>query len=251
MKYSLLLLLISICLIQIKAIDKPETVVKYAKSKIGCGYVWGATGQILTQALLNSFYLSHPEHVDKSICSKWIGYQVFDCAGLVKMAFNEVGISLASGATSIWDGTSWQTKGTIGNYPSDKVCIVFRKEDNRMAHTGIYIGNGNYIHAAGSKSGVRMDKMSGSRWTHWGIPKNFYPDVPIKEVCSTYPCQAKVAGASSGRVNLRTGPDKNKDIIMKINNGEIVTVLSYENGWYKLTYSGKTGYMMAEYLVSV
>lgn len=250
MKYILHLLLILICLILIKT-DKPSDVVKYAKSKIGCGYVWGATGQILTEEKLKWFYSRAPEHVDQSLCRKWLGMQVFDCAGLVKMSFDSVGIELASGATSIWEQTKWNLKGTINSLPSDKVCILFRKEEGRMKHTGIYITNGNYIHAKGSQSGVKMEKMTGSNWTHWGIPQGFYSNESIKEVCSTYPCQAIVANAPSGRVNFRVGPSTSKDLIQKINVGEIVTVLSFENDWYKISYGNKTGYMMAEFLKPV
>ena len=250
MKYIISLFILSFCLVQINT-DKPSEVVKFVKSKIGCGYVWGAQGEILTEKSLQSFYLSHPEHVDKSVVRKWMGMQVFDCAGLVKMAFKSVGISLAEGATSIWDRTPWKKSGTINSLPTDKVCILFRRENGQMKHTGIYIGKGDFIHAKGSEYGVKMEKMSSAKWTHWGYPQNFYPDEPIKEVCSTYPCQAKVANASSGRVNFRIGPDTKKDIIMKIDVGQIVNAISYENGWYKITYQNKTGYMMAEYLVKV
>lgn len=248
MKYIFSLILISFCLIQIKS-DKSSDVIKYAKSKIGCGYVWGATGQTLTEEKLKWFHSRAPDHVDQSICKKWLGMQVFDCAGLVKMAFDSVGIELAAGATSIWEQTKWYLKGTINSLPAYKVCILFRKADGRMKHTGIYITNGYYIHAKGSNDGVMMEKMADSKWTHWGIPQGLYIEEPIKEVCSIYPCQAKVANAPSGRVNFRVGPDTKKDLIQKINVGETVTVLSYENNWYKITYGNKTGYMMAEFLV--
>ena len=107
MKYILALLILSLVNIQINC-DKASTVVEYAKSKIGCGYIWGTSGQMCTQNLIDQKV--HNGHVDPNIVKKWIGKQVFDCAGLVAKAFQQVGIKMATGATSAWKGTSWQSK---------------------------------------------------------------------------------------------------------------------------------------------
>ena len=71
----LALLLVSLSIIQIKG-DNASKIVEFAQSKVGCGYVWGATGQILTESKLKAF--ARNEHVDYNICKKWIGKQVFD-----------------------------------------------------------------------------------------------------------------------------------------------------------------------------
>ena len=97
MKYILPLLILSLVNLQINC-DNASKVVEYAKSKIGCGYIWGSTGQTCTQALINR--LAGNGHVDPKIVKKWIGKQVFDCAGLVSRAFQQVGIRMATGATS-------------------------------------------------------------------------------------------------------------------------------------------------------
>ena len=54
MKAIITIILLSLSIIQIKS-DKPSQIIEFANSKIGCGYVWGAKGQILTQSLLQSF----------------------------------------------------------------------------------------------------------------------------------------------------------------------------------------------------
>ena len=120
-----------------------------------------------------------------------------------------------------------------------------------MEHTGIYIGNGEYIHAAGSKTGVVKNKMPG-KWTHWGIPKGFY-SVPKKEEQITpitgFPCQAKITPSSPERkVNLRKSPNKNSSIALRLKLGEIVTITGEENGWYKVSYKSANGYIMKEFL---
>ena len=251
MKYMISIIILLFWIIQIKS-DKASQVIEFAKSKIGCGYVWGAVGEILTPEKLKYFVGRHPEHVNPDIVKKWMGMQVFDCAGLVHASFATVGIELNKGATSIWGQKKlFKKTGKINTLPTDKVCILFREDKDdktKMAHTGIYVLNGDFVHAAGSKEGVQPGKMSRSTWTHWALPKDLYEEI-IVEVCSSYPCKGKVANADSGRVNLREGPDKSKKMIMKINVGEIVTLNSYQDGWYYITYGKNSGYMMADYIV--
>ena len=170
MKFILALLILSLVNIQINC-DNASKVVEYARSKVGCGYIWGTSGQTCTQALINQKVSNG--HVDPKIVKKWIGKQVFDCAGLVAKAFQQIGIKMATGATSAWRNTNWASKGEISNYPKDKVCVLYRHGDGRMQHTGIYLGNGEFIHAKGSREGVVKERMPG-KWTHWGVPKGLY-----------------------------------------------------------------------------
>ena len=173
MKFIISLIICSLCILQIKG-DKAATVVEFAKSKIGCGYIWSGYGQKLTKSLLDQLYNKYPSHIDKSVVSQWIGKQVYDCSGLVRVAFQQVKIDVIHHADSAWKQTPWTTKGTISNYPKDKVLILYKKgSDGTMVHTGIYIGGGKCIHAKGSAYGVVKDNMPGS-WTHWGIPKGLY-----------------------------------------------------------------------------
>ena len=254
MKYILALLILSLVNFQINC-DNASKVVEYAKSKIGCGYIWGATGQTCSQALINR--LLPNGHVHPDIAKKWIGKQVFDCAGLVAKAFQQVGIKLATGATSAWRNTNWASKGEISTLPTNKVCILYQHANGRMQHTGIYIGNGEYIDSAGEKIGVRKSKMPW-RWTHWGIPKGLYDgkgnksgdkkdqDKPVPP--GSFPFQAKVTASSGGTVNLRKSASTSSSIVLRIKLGETVTVTGEENDWYKVTYNTASGYMMKKFL---
>ena len=172
MKFILSFIIYLLCILQIKG-DKASKVVNFVKSKVGCGYVWGGEGQKLTEALLNKFHDQYPTHVDKSIVKRWIGKEVYDCSGLVHVAFKNVGISIYHNADTAWRTTNWKNTGGISNYPRDKVHILYRKSDNKMVHTGVYIGGGKFIHAKGSKEGVVMENMPGT-WTNWGIPNGLY-----------------------------------------------------------------------------
>ena len=174
MRYILSILIFLLCIFQIKG-DKAETVVKFAKSKLGCGYIWSGNGQILTESLLNELYDKYPDHIDKNIVKKWIGKQVYDCSGFVQKAFKEIKIDLHHNAERAYKYTKWETKEEMSNYPKDKVFITYRysKADEKMVHTGIHIGGGKFIHAKGSKDGVILESKVSS-WTHWGIPKGLY-----------------------------------------------------------------------------
>jgi hypothetical protein len=80
---------------------KTQELLKLLESKIGCGYVWGAEGEILTQeglaALKKQFGASHYDFVDddgtRVLASKWIGKQVFDCSGFINWGLIQVGIA--------------------------------------------------------------------------------------------------------------------------------------------------------------
>ena len=174
MKFTLLLLLISFCFIQIKG-DNADVIVNFAKSKLGCGYVWSGAGERLTESLLNELAAKYPTHVDKNIVKKWIGKQIYDCSGLVYRAFQQIGITLHHNAERAWKNTKWVQSGPISNYPRDKVCILYKysSNDQKMVHTGIYIGGNKFIHAKGSEYGVVEERMP-NKWTHYGIPKGLY-----------------------------------------------------------------------------
>ncbi len=179
---------------------KAQVVIDWALSKLDpqCGYIWGTYGQICTQSLINSKYNQYPDHVDPSIVKKWIGKQVFDCQGFVQQAMKQVGIQMVSGATSQWNKTNFEVKGSIDTLPSDKVCCLYRKDAStgKMAHTGLYIGNGEFIHAAGSKTGVVKSTIKAyGRWTHWGIPSGLY-DNGVNIVISISNLQRGAYGAS-------------------------------------------------------
>lgn len=54
----------------------------------------------------------------------------------------------------------------------------------------------------------------------------------------------------SSSVNFRSAASTSSTILGELKNGTSVTVLSTSNGWSKVTYAGKTGYISADYLVA-
>ena len=179
---------------------KPVIVINLAKACMGWSYVWGAAGQYCTPANRNSYAKrsSCPEAESKVIinkcqalngtkgsCSgcKWYPgstTRFFDCRGFTRWVFSKVNVSIqGSGATSQWkDNNNWTEKGEIANMPLGVVCVLFQQNGNKMAHTGIHIGNGEIIHCSGT---VKEDTITNKHWTHYAIPKNMEGVVPVSK----------------------------------------------------------------------
>lgn len=227
-----------------------QAVINYAKSKIGCGYIYGTIGQKCTEGLIQQQANQYPDYVDYDVVKKWIGKEVFDCAGFVRKCMAQAGISMVSGATSQWNKTNWEQKGTIDTLPRDKVCCLYRYRDGKMQHTGIYLGDGTFVDARGSKQGViGPSPLDSYPWTHWGIPAglehNNNNNVEVIKVLY----KATVTASSGSTVNLREEPSSAGARIGKVAIGQEVDVLEETNiAWSKIMWNNKVGYMMSTYL---
>lgn len=127
---------------------RKKTLLEMCLTKVGCGYAWGAQGEILTRELLNSFInLFGRQHYyfDGYSAEKWLGKQVFDCSGLIVWAANKLGIIqgdyTAAGLYYLCDKVSTPLLGDL--------CF-----NNDLTHVGIYAGDAKYLHAKGTKDGV-------------------------------------------------------------------------------------------------
>ena len=247
MKYILSLLILSLINLQIIC-DKASKVVKYAESKVGCGYFILGNGQLCNKEFLKRF----PKYYQQDLkIIKWMGKQVFSGYSLVASAFHQVGIKLYIGrGVEGWKIGEWESQGTISNLPN-KVCILFMPRTSGLDEIGIYIGNGEYIQAKGYNEGVIKGTMPGI-WGYWGIPKGLYDNEPDqdkpKEKITSFPCKAKVIVSSDKVVDIRKSPSKNSSILLRIKFGTIVTIIGEENNWYKVTYDIISGYIMKEFL---
>ncbi|KAH0793120.1 NlpC/P60 family protein [Histomonas meleagridis] len=96
-----------------------DTIVSYAKSKLGCSYVYGAAGP-----------------------------NTFDCSGLTQWCHAQVGISIPRTASA---QSQSGTKVTQANLLPGDVCCFY----SPVSHVGIYVGSGNCIHAPHSGDVVK------------------------------------------------------------------------------------------------
>lgn len=98
--------------------------------------------------------------------------------------------------------------------------------------------------------GVYVDTTLGA-WRWGGKLKYVDYDEQEEGTSMEIPYQAIAAAASGNTVNLRAKPDKKSTLIGRVNIGETVTVLDEMDGWAKVSYHGKTGYMMDQYLAPI
>ena len=104
-------------------------VVSLAKSKVGNKYVWGATGP-----------------------------NTFDCSGFTSWLYRQVGVSIPR------TSAEQSRHGTLVSKSDLQVgdLLFFNTNGKGVSHVGLYVGNGQMIHAANSKKGVRYDDINSS-----------------------------------------------------------------------------------------
>ena len=235
----------------------PQKTIDWAMSKKGEGYVWGATGQVLTNNVITQLAERYPTHVNVNIVKKWLGKHVYDCASFTRLAMAEAGVSMPSGASTQWKTVKWVQKGTITSIPRDKVCCLYRESAsaNPMQHTGVYLGNGYVMDARGSATGVIYSKLGSFPWTHWAIPEGLYDNNNIvsdtedntQEVLKVA-YQAKIVATSGNTVRLRAGTSTGAAVLAAVPVGSLVDVLEDGNEWCRLIYNNISGYMQKQFL---
>lgn len=104
-----------------------EDVLAYAESKVGNAYVWGAQGP-----------------------------NAFDCSGLVVAAYRQAGISLPHSSASQFNcGYSV----SLDNLQRGDLLFFDTSGGGGVSHVGIYVGDGQMIHASNPSTGVRYDSI--------------------------------------------------------------------------------------------
>lgn len=106
--------------------------VELAKSKLGCPYVWGATGP-----------------------------NTFDCSGLQMWCHKQIGISIPR--TSLEQSRSGKAVSKSDLQPGD--LVFFKTTSAPVGHVGMYVGNGQFIHAPNKSKPVKYDSLSSSYYS--------------------------------------------------------------------------------------
>ncbi|WP_277673606.1 NlpC/P60 family protein [Piscibacillus halophilus] len=106
-----------------------DSVTSTAKNYMGSPYVWGGTSP-----------------------------SGFDCSGFLQYVFEQHGISLPRTVDSIYYSTKPVDQPSVGDL------VFFETYKPGPSHAGIYLGDGNFIHA-GLSSGVTISNMNNSYWS--------------------------------------------------------------------------------------
>ena len=107
-----------------------DRIVTLAKSKIGCDYSWGAKGP-----------------------------NKFDCSGLAYWCHKQLGINIPVSSAPQSQGGSPTTGGIK---PGD--LLFYNTSGSGVSHVGIYIGNGEMIHAPQPGEKVKKTNINYSYW---------------------------------------------------------------------------------------
>lgn len=109
--------------------DAGQTIVDTAMQYLGVPYVWGGTSP-----------------------------RGFDCSGFVYYVYKECGYDINRTAASIYNNGVYAERDSL--QPGDAVC--FSSYSNSIGHVGIYIGDGQFIHASSGSGQIIITELDSS-----------------------------------------------------------------------------------------
>ena len=59
-----------------------------------------------------------------------------------------------------------------------------------------------------------------------------------------------VVSTEGSTLNMRSGAGTSYDKVATLSNGTVVTIVGIDDGWYKVSYNGTTGYVSSEYMLT-
>jgi cell wall-associated NlpC family hydrolase len=89
----------------------------------------------------------------------------FDCSGFIWYVAKMGGKSISRGMLGEYDSGSHPSRDDLR--PGD---LVFFQNTyhSGLSHNGVYIGNGQFVHAADEQKGVTISSLSSGYWSsHW------------------------------------------------------------------------------------
>lgn len=208
------------------------------------GYIINTAGILWTQEKQNRT----TSDTAKQYGQQWVGHYVADCSGLFSWAFSKLGGYMYHGSNTMWNkymtkqGKLSGGKRTDGEALKPGTAVFVLKNGTDRSHVGLYIGNGEVIEASTTKVGVIKSKITNSKWAEWGEMKG----VDYTSSTPTPAPSTKSAVVNDVKVALRAGPSTNDTVLTRVDKGERVQVLG--ESWTKVSYQGKTGYMMTKFL---
>jgi len=85
----------------------------------------------------------------------------FDCSGLVFWSYGQHGVQIPRTTTGQAKAGASISRSSL--MPGD--IVVFREPSGpNQLHTGIYIGNNNFVHSPNSRGSVRIESLNAAHW---------------------------------------------------------------------------------------
>ena len=224
----------------------------WIRSKLGCGYVYGATGWVCSEERRKQQAQQYPQYAENilGVCKQWDGKQCYDCAQLIRRALESVGMTgVPSGATSQYKKSSlWLEKGTIDTLPPTGLLVLSRESpagSGTMQHTGWRMSDGTVIDARSSHKGVIASKVDSYKWTHWMRPAINHIE---EEETMLYKA---IVTTSKDPLRVREAPVTGR-ILGRVSKGREVSVLTEPvDGWCRIRYNELIGYASSDFLSEI
>ncbi len=154
--------------------------------------------------------------------------------------------SSSAGTAIAPSNTVTSTTGTAGTVKCSS-SVNLRSEANTSSSILAELKNGTKITVVSSSIGWCKVTYSGKT----GYIKQDYVSTTGSASNNTSASTGTAAVVKcSSTVNFRSAASTSSTILGELKNGTAVTVLSTSNGWSKVSYAGKTGYISADYLVT-
>lgn len=177
--------------------EKTQAIISWAVDKIGCPYVYGATGEACVPRYRRELAGQYPDQAanilagcqvlssKKADCAgcAYLGKPCFDCAQFTRRALEQAGFKPPSGASSQWRSSLWEHKGRIGPEAGSMLCLLFCESGDKekpMKHVGLSLGDGRVIDARNHAKGVVLSHITAYPWTHYAA----LPPFPRPELIS-------------------------------------------------------------------
>ena len=154
--------------------------------------------------------------------------------------------SSSAGTAIAPSNTVTSTTGTAGTVKCSS-SVNLRSEANTSSSILAELKNGTAVTVVSTANGWCKVTYSGKT----GYIKQDYVSTTgsVSNNTSASTGTAAVVKCSS-TVNFRSAASTSSTILGELKNGTAVTVLSTSNGWSKVSYAGKAGYISADYLVT-
>lgn len=126
----------------------------------------GSSGRAATAE--TSLRAGHPEVVDIALQYLGVPYvwggsspSGFDCSGLTQYCYKQIGVSIPRTSQSQYNAGQHIDRDRLDLLrPGDLVFFGTDGDDSQVHHVGMYVGDGNYVHAPYTGAVVRVDSLN-------------------------------------------------------------------------------------------
>lgn len=148
--------------ISVDGVVGPATLSSISNAASGSGVVKGDSTSTNNGSTASGIISAAKKYIGHNYVFGGTGPSGFDCSGFTQYIYSQAGISIPRTTTS----QAYVGKSLSKSQLKPGDLLVFSNTYKRgPSHVGVYIGDGNFVHAANSKKGVRVDSVNSSYYS--------------------------------------------------------------------------------------